>query len=44
LNWGQAQPLQWVSHITLAIVAAILLHVAVGRRWPFFDQQAVKAT
>jgi hypothetical protein len=44
LHWGTAQPLRWVSHITLAFVAAILVHVAVHRRWPFAARAAVNPT
>jgi hypothetical protein len=39
LQWRQGSPLQWVSHITLALVAVVLLHVAVGGRWPFTQAQ-----
>jgi hypothetical protein len=42
LHWGAGQPLQWVSHITLATVAAVLVHVAIDRRWPFAAEEAVE--
>jgi hypothetical protein len=35
-GWSRAEPEEWTAHATLnAIGAGILLHVAIGRRWPF---------
>jgi hypothetical protein len=36
VGWTEAKPLEWVSYAGLnAIGASVILHVAVGRRWPF---------
>jgi hypothetical protein len=36
LPWTRAAPQDWVSHVALnAISIGIILHVAIGRRWPF---------
>ena len=36
LAWTRAEPLEWVAYAGLnAIGAGVILHVAVGRRWPF---------
>ncbi|MGW4487598.1 hypothetical protein ACWEOE_27585 [Amycolatopsis sp. NPDC004368] len=36
LSWGRGTPIGWVGHVTLnALSVAVLLHVAIGRRWPF---------
>jgi hypothetical protein len=36
LSWQRATPSDWVAYTTLnAIGLAVLLHVGIGRRWPF---------
>jgi hypothetical protein len=36
LHWTTAHPIEWVAHVMLnAIALSVILHVAVGRRWPF---------
>jgi hypothetical protein len=36
LHWTIAHPIEWVAHVMLnAIAFSVILHVAVGRRWPF---------
>ncbi|MEU4674925.1 hypothetical protein AB0F91_45055 [Amycolatopsis sp. NPDC023774] len=36
LHWGRGSAIDWVGHVTLnAIGLAVILHVAIGRRWPF---------
>jgi hypothetical protein len=36
LGWVRAEPREWVAYAGLnAIGAGVILHVAVGRRWPF---------
>jgi hypothetical protein len=36
LTWTVTRPAEWVAHATLnAIGVAVILHVAIGRRWPF---------
>jgi hypothetical protein len=40
LHWTAAGPIEWVAHVTLnAIALSVILHVAIGRRWPFGGQQ-----
>lgn len=40
LRWTVARPIEWVAHVMLnAIALSVILHVAVGRRWPFERQQ-----
>jgi hypothetical protein len=35
-GWSRVEPEEWTAHATLnAIGAGIILHVAIGRRWPF---------
>jgi hypothetical protein len=35
-DWTRAEPEQWTAHAALnAIGAGVILHVAIGRRWPF---------
>jgi hypothetical protein len=35
-TWAKAEPDEWTSYAALnAIGAGVLLHVAIGRRWPF---------
>jgi hypothetical protein len=35
-NWSSASPAEWVTYASLnAIGLGIILHVAIGRRWPF---------
>jgi hypothetical protein len=35
-TWTRAEPAEWTAHATLnAIGAGVILHVAIGRRWPF---------
>jgi hypothetical protein len=36
LHWTNAHPTEWVAHVMLnAIALSVILHVAIGRRWPF---------
>jgi hypothetical protein len=36
LHWTVAHPIEWVAHVMLnAIAFSVILHVAVGQRWPF---------
>jgi hypothetical protein len=36
LDFTRARPDEWIEHVTLnALGVSIILHVAVGRRWPF---------
>jgi hypothetical protein len=36
LDWTRAEPEDWVAHAGLdAIGAGVILHVAIGKRWPF---------
>jgi hypothetical protein len=36
LHWTNAHPIEWVAHVMLnAIALSVVLHVAIGRRWPF---------
>ncbi len=36
VRWGRGSPEEWVGHVGLnAIGVATILHVAIGRRWPF---------
>jgi hypothetical protein len=36
IDWARAEPADWVAHAGLnAIGAAVILHVGIGRRWPF---------
>jgi hypothetical protein len=36
LHWTFAHPTEWVAHVMLnAIAFSVILHVAIGRRWPF---------
>jgi hypothetical protein len=42
--WTTAAPLEWVAHVVLnAISLSVILHVAIGRRWPFADDPASAA-
>ena len=35
-TWTRAVPEEWTGHAALnAIGAGVILHVAIGRRWPF---------
>jgi hypothetical protein len=44
LHWTRAKPPEWVGHATLnAIGVAVILHVAIGRRWPFGGQRSREA-
>jgi len=39
VNWTKAKAEEWVSYVGLnAIGAGVILHVAVGRRWPFSQE------
>jgi hypothetical protein len=41
LAWARAEPQDWVGHAGLnAIGLAVILHVAIGRRWPFAGDDA----
>ncbi|MFI5615278.1 hypothetical protein [Amycolatopsis sp. NPDC051903] len=41
LDWGRAAPVDWVGHVTLnAIGVSVILHVAIGRRWPLARKPA----
>jgi hypothetical protein len=36
LHWTTAHPIEWVAHVMLnAMALSVILHVAIGRRWPF---------
>jgi hypothetical protein len=36
LHWTIAHPIEWVAHVILnAIAFSVILHVAIGQRWPF---------
>jgi hypothetical protein len=36
IDWARAEPADWVAHAGLnAIGAGVILHVGIGRRWPF---------
>jgi hypothetical protein len=36
--WTTVEPLQWVAHVVLnAISLSVILHVGIGRRWPFAE-------
>jgi hypothetical protein len=36
LHWTSVHPIEWVAHVMLnAIALSVILHVAIGRRWPF---------
>jgi protein-S-isoprenylcysteine O-methyltransferase Ste14 len=36
VGWTRAEPAEWIAYAGLnAIGAGVILHVAVGRRWPF---------
>jgi hypothetical protein len=36
LHWTIAHPTEWVAHVMLnAIAFSVILHVAIGQRWPF---------
>jgi hypothetical protein len=36
LTWTRAEPVEWVAHVALnAWSVSVILHVAIGRRWPF---------
>jgi hypothetical protein len=40
LRWTVARPIEWVAHVMLnAIALSVILHVAIGQRWPFRQQQ-----
>jgi hypothetical protein len=44
LEWTRTEPEDWVAYVGLnAIGLGVILHVAVGRRWPFGDQTATRA-
>ena len=35
VHWTRAHPIEWVAHVMLnAIALSVILHVAIGRRWP----------
>jgi len=36
LHWTHAHPIEWVAHVMPnAIALSVILHVAIGRQWPF---------
>ena len=38
VDWTRSTPVQWVAHAAAnGLGAGIILHVAIGRRWPFGD-------
>jgi hypothetical protein len=38
VDFGRFEPSEWVTHACLnALAFAVILQVAVGRRWPFGD-------
>jgi hypothetical protein len=40
LHWTIVHPIEWVAHVMLnAIAFSVILHVAIGQRWPF-DRKA----
>jgi hypothetical protein len=40
LHWMTATSSEWIAHVGLnAIGVAVILHVAIGRRWPFGYQR-----
>jgi hypothetical protein len=42
VNWTRASAEEWVGHVGLnAIGVAVILHVAIGRRWPFGSDAAL---
>lgn len=41
LHWTIAHSTEWIAHVMLnAIAFSVILHVAIGRRWPFSRQAA----
>jgi hypothetical protein len=39
-DWGRGSADEWVAHVGLnAIGVSVILHVAIGRRWPLADHQ-----
>jgi hypothetical protein len=41
LHWTTADPVAWVAHVMLnAIAFSVILHVAIGRRWPLGHNEA----
>jgi hypothetical protein len=43
IGWMRAEPEDWVSHVGLnAIGIGVILHVGVGRRWPFTSPRRVE--
>jgi hypothetical protein len=44
-GWTRAEPEEWVAYAGLnAIGAGVILHVAVGRRWPFMPTAEMEAS
>jgi purine-cytosine permease-like protein len=44
LHWTSVHPVEWVAHVMLnAIALSVILHVAIGRRWPFGGQDRSEA-
>jgi hypothetical protein len=37
-TWSRVTRSQWVGYSTVAISVSVILHTAVGRRWPFGDE------
>jgi hypothetical protein len=45
VGWTRAVPEEWIAYAGLnAIGAGVILHVAIGRRWPFASPQPTGAT
>jgi hypothetical protein len=41
VGWTRAEPEEWIAYAGLnAIGAGVILHVAIGRRWPFASPEA----
>lgn len=44
VGWTRAEPEEWIAYAGLnAIGAGVILHVAIGHRWPFACDQPVRA-
>lgn len=43
LSWTHVEPKAWVTHVELnALSVSVILHVAIGRRWPFGDSSGAR--
>jgi hypothetical protein len=44
VDWQKVTPDEWVTHVTLnAIGVSVILHVAIGQRWPFGSGAATRS-